>query len=218
MSCTLTLKNLSYTRDERVLFDNVSLHLTHKKKIAIVGSNGCGKTTLLKIASGLKMPTGGHVELFHNKMESLKDFDAFRDKIGFVFQDSDDQFLCPTVLEDVAFGLLNQGMNKKEAKEKAEAKLEKLGIWNLRECVPMRLSGGEKKLVALAGVLILEPAILLLDEPSNGLDKRTEEKVLEILNGLDSSMLIVSHEWDFLKNCEAEFMELSEEGLRPCHL
>lgn len=215
MSCTLTLKSVGYDQGEKTLFSAISLNLSHKKKVAIIGANGSGKSTLLKIAAGLKMPSSGHIELFHNRMNSLKDFESFRQQIGYLFQDSDDQFIAPSVLEDVAFGLLNQGMGKEEAKETAMQELKSLGIDHLAERVPMRLSGGEKKLVALAGVLILKPDILLLDEPDNGLDGKTETKILEILDGLHSSMLIVSHEQRFLQCCVNEMYELTPQGLIP---
>lgn len=215
MSCTLTLKGVGYEQQEKMLFSNISLNLTHKKKVAIVGANGSGKSTLLKIAAGLKEPSSGHVELFHNRMETLGNFEPYRHQIGYLFQDSDDQFIAPSVVEDVAFGLLNRGYSKEEARCKVMEKLDALGIVHLAERVPMRLSGGEKKLVALAGVLITEPDILLLDEPDNGLDSRTEEKILEILVELHSSMLIVSHERRFLEGCVNEMYELGPEGLSP---
>ncbi len=209
----MTLKNISLQSDERLLFENINCNIKHKEQLAIIGPNGAGKSSLLKIAAGLILPTSGHVELYHEAMTTLKGFEKYRENIGYLFQDSDDQFLAPTVLEDVAFGLRNRGVAKEEAKKIALEKLEELGIAHLHDKVPMRLSGGEKRLVAIAGVLVTNPAILLLDEPSNGLDDSTKAKVVEILNSLDASTIIVSHEKEFIESLNTKVMELRCDGL-----
>jgi cobalt/nickel transport system ATP-binding protein len=213
MSCTLSLKGISCRTADRVLFENVTINLTHKDKIALLGPNGAGKTTLLKAIVGLGGTCGGHFEIHHKRLTTAKDFAAARREIGFLFQDPDDQIIAPTVIEEVAFGLLNEGIKQPEAVAKAEAMLNELHISHLRDHITLHLSGGEKKMVALASVLVMKPEILLLDEPSAALDEKSAEKLAEILRGIDKTMLIVSHDIDFIEKIGARKMFLTEKGL-----
>jgi cobalt/nickel transport system ATP-binding protein len=118
--------------------------------------------------------------------------------VGFVFQHPDDQLFMPTVIEDVAFGPLNLGLSPAEAREKALRTLEALGIGHFAERVTHRLSGGEKRLVALATVLSMDPEALILDEPTNDLDPDTRHRLVHLLRDLPQKLLVVSHDWDFL--------------------
>ncbi len=213
MSCNLEIKNISYKIDNKILFKNVSFKLNHKDKIAIIGPNGAGKTTLLKIIAGLKKPHSGEIFLFENKIEKDTDYEKFRQRIGFLFQDPEDQLIYPTVLEDVAFGLINIGFSLEDAKNKAIEMLKKLNILHLKDKITFKMSGGEKKLVALAGILITEPDILLLDEPSTALDEKYTKKIISILQGIKKSMLIVSHDIDFTKKIVDKFYTLTPNGL-----
>jgi cobalt/nickel transport system ATP-binding protein len=213
MSCTLTLSGLSCRTPDRILFENVSLNLTHKDKIAVIGANGAGKTTLLKTIVGLYQPCAGHVEVHHKVLKNEKDFVQARREIGFMFQDPDDQIIAPTVIEEVAFGLLNSGMNTADAVRISEQMLEELDISRLRDSVTIKLSGGEKKLVALASILVMNPPILLLDEPSAALDAKSEDKIAKILQGINKTMLIVSHDIGFIEKVGARKMFLSKDGL-----
>lgn len=210
MSCNLEIKNLSYEIAGEILFKDVTFSLGHKEKIIIKGSNGSGKSTLLKIIGGLKRQSFGEVFLFHQKMDELKSFDQYRHDIGFLFQDSDDQFLAPTVIEDVSFGLLNIGVNKKDAKEKVLSMLTHLEIIKLQNAIPFKLSGGQKKLAALAATLILEPKILLLDEPSSGLDEKSTQILLKIIKETDSTTIVVSHDKDFISELGFTTMTLAK--------
>ncbi len=213
MSCSVTLKNLSYENGGHILCQNINLNITHKEKIAIIGPNGCGKTTLLDIISGLKDKSSGSLELFHNIIESEKDFKPIRDMIGYLFQNSDNQFLAPIVLDDVAFSLLSGGINQKEALLKATMMLKDLGIEHLKEKVVYNLSGGEKKLVALAGVLVTEPKLMLLDEPTNGLDQNIQLKLVKILKSIDKSIIIVSHHREFVDSIVDKVYKITSNGL-----
>lgn len=213
MSCTLSLNNISCCLGDRTLFRNVTINLTHKDKIAVLGPNGAGKTTLLKAIVGLQTISTGHFEIHHKRLETEKDFALARREVGFLFQDPDDQIIAPTVIEEVAFGLLNEGMKQSEAVAKAEAMLDELHISHLRDRITLNLSGGEKKMVALASVLVMKPAILLLDEPSAALDAKSENKLAEILKGIDKTMLIVSHDLGFIEKIGARKMFLTENGL-----
>ncbi len=165
----------------------------------MMAPNGSGKTTLLHTIMGLCKPESGTIKVFGNVLKHERDFLPVRSKIGLLFQDSDDQLFCPTVLEDVAFGPLNLGFSQQDAVKIARKTLERLGIPSFEQNVTHRLSGGQKRLVALAAVLAMEPEILLLDEPTAGLDNKVQKKLIHILNGLDISYFVISHEFDFVK-------------------
>ena len=115
MSCSLNLRAVSYKNEDKEIFNDISLNLGHEEKIAIVGSNGSGKSTLLKIIAGLINPSSGYIEVFHEKMNNLKDFSKYRSDIGYLPQDVTNHFLCPTVIEDVIFSLRAKGVSKNEA-------------------------------------------------------------------------------------------------------
>jgi len=213
MSCSLEVKDLAYKVDGKFLFQNVNFKLGHKDKIGIIGPNGAGKTTLLKIVAGLRKPFKGEIFIYDKKMKNEKDYEKIRAKLGYLFQDPEDQLIYPTVIEDVAFGLINAGFSEIDAKKKSEEMLEKMGISHLKDKITFRLSGGEKKLVALAGILITEPDILLLDEPSTALDEYYTKKIIEILQKLEKTILIVSHDFEFTRKIVEKFFILSHNGL-----
>lgn len=164
-----------------LVLKGLSLRLEEGDKIGLLGENGAGKTTLLHIILGLLKPAKGEITVFGKRCETEQDFKKIRGAIGLLFQDSDDQLFCPTVLEDVAFGPLNMGMKRHEATDRAERTLDKLGIFHLRNRVPYQLSGGEKRLVSMATILSMRPKILLLDEPTNGLDEKTGKRLISVL-------------------------------------
>ena len=180
------------------MLDNLDFHLRAGEKVGIVGSNGSGKTTFLHLLMGLLHHQQGGVKIFGNEVVDRKDFAEFRFRIGLLFQDADDQLFSPTVIEDVAFGPLNQGKSVGEAKALAMKVLTQLDIAHLAERVTYQLSGGEKKMVSLATVLVMEPDVLLLDEPTTGLDEATKIRISEVLNGLDLAYVVISHDYDFL--------------------
>jgi len=187
----------AYPRREPVL-KGVSFRLQPREKIGLIGPNGSGKSTLLHIIMGLLQPSSGTVRLFGRQARTEKEFREVRTRIGLLFQNADDQLFSPTVLEDVAFGLLNMGIKPSQAKRDAIKTLEELHLERMADRVTHHLSGGEKKLVALATVLVMKPEILLLDEPTTGLDEATDQRIIEILNGIEAGYVIVSHEYDFL--------------------
>lgn len=213
MSCSINLKEVAFSANEKQVFKNVTLNVSHEEKVAIVGANGTGKSSLLKMIAGLVEPTSGGVFLFHDEMKSLKDFKRLRSEIGYLPQDVSDHFLCPTVIEDVMFALRAQGTKKNEAYKKACRSLQELGIEHLKERIIYELSGGEQKIVALAGILITQPRILLLDEPTNALDEEAETKIIEILNSIKKSMVIVSHHKTFIERLAPSIYRLNNEGL-----
>ncbi len=199
-SCIIKLENLSFSypgSDKNVLCD-LNLEMEKGDKLGMIAPNGSGKTTLLHTIMGLCRPEKGTIEIFGKKVTDETDFDDVRKKIGLLFQDADDQLFCPTVLDDVAFGPLNLGFNREQAIDTARGTLASLGMEEFETSITMRLSGGQKKLVALAAVLAMKPEILLLDEPTAGLDTEVKDKLIYILKGLDISYFLISHEYDFV--------------------
>ena len=215
MSCTISLKNVCAKIGERMLFENLNLNATHKDKIALIGPNGCGKSTLLEIMAGLKSPCGGHIELFHHKISNLDEYKPFRRDVGYLFQESNDCFICPSVLDDVMFSLLSRGKDEDGSRAKAEKILRELEIWHLKDEIVFNLSGGEKKLVALAGILVAEPKILLLDEPTTALDADMQRRIAAILKSLDVTQIIVSHDKEFISDVASVMYRLTKNGLEP---
>ena len=208
MSCSVNLRAVSYKNEDKEIFNDISLNLGHEEKIAIIGSNGSGKSTLLKIIAGLMNPSSGYIEVFHEKMNNLKDFSKYRSDIGYLPQDVTNHFLCPTVIEDVIFSLRAKGISKEDALNQGKQILQELQISHLENRVIFDLSGGEQKIVALAGLLILKPKILLLDEPTNALDEQSEKRIVEILNSIKKSMIIVSHHRSFIDSLVSKVYRL----------
>lgn len=213
MSCSINLKEISYEKSNNDIFSNVTLNVSHEEKVAIVGANGSGKSSLLKIIAGLIRQKNGGVFLFHNEMKSLREFKEFRSDIGYLPQDVSDHFLCPTVIEDVMFALRAKGEKRDEAYNKACDILNELEILHLEERNIYELSGGEQKIVALAGILITKPKILLLDEPTNALDEDAENRIISILNSIKKSMVIVSHHKTFIEKLTPTIYSLGKDGL-----
>jgi len=198
-SCIIKLEDVcfSYLGSETKVLDHLNLDINKGERIGMMAPNGSGKTTLLHTIMGLCRPDSGTITVFGNRLNHEKDFLPVRSKIGLLFQDSDDQLFCPTVLDDVAFGPLNLGFSKNDAVDIARQTLERLGILPFEKSIIHKLSGGQKRLVALASVLAMSPEVLLLDEPTAGLDAKVKKKLINILNSLDISYFVISHEFDF---------------------
>ena len=153
------------------------------ERVSILGSNGCGKTTLLKHLLGVLVPRDGSVKVFG--VDPGKEFSKIREKVGVVMQEVDEQILGPTVYDDILFAPLNYGIPKAKAETMAKVVIEKLNIESLQGKIVHYLSGGEKKKVALAGALVLEPDLLILDEPFTGLDPKSRKDLIQTLNELN---------------------------------
>lgn len=205
----------AYPGSPRPVLENFSFQLWPGQKLGIVGPNGSGKTTLLLLIMGLLRPQQGRVIIFGQERRREKDFLPVRQQIGLLFQNADDQLFCPTVLEDVAFGPLNQGKSVAEAKAIALETLNRLGIPEFADRLTYKLSGGEKKLVSLATVLAMQPQILLLDEPTNGLDEATQQRIVAILRSLELSYVVVSHEKQFLRQTVHHCCQVDGRCCRP---
>jgi len=153
------------------------------ERVGILGANGCGKTTLIKHLLGILMPKEGTVRVFG--MDPVKEYSKIRERVGVVMQDVDEQILGPTVYDDILFAPLNYGIPKARAEAMAKAVIEKLNIEPLQGKIVHYLSGGEKKKVALAGALVMEPELLILDEPFTGLDPKSRADLIQVLNALN---------------------------------
>lgn len=182
----------------RPVLHHVDLTLHPRQRLALLGANGAGKSTLLQALVGLVPLTAGSITAFGAPRRVEKEFREVRIRAGLVFQDPDDQLFCPTVIEDVAFGPLNLGQSMAEALATAESVLARIGLADFAGRVTHRLSGGEKRLVSIAAVLAMQPDVLLLDEPTTGLDDAAHERLVELLLGLPQAMILVSHDATFL--------------------
>ena len=170
--------------------DGISFRIGAGEKVALLGANGSGKSTLLKLLDGLIFPSEGEVRAFGAALseEALSDDGfsrGFRRRVGFVFQNSDAQLFSPSVREEIAFGPLHLGLPADEVEDRVRDTLHILGLEHLRDRPPYHLSGGEKKKVALAAVLAIDPEVLLFDEPTAGLDPKTEEFLLQLMDELN---------------------------------
>lgn len=213
----LELRNISFSHSKKspTILKQLNFSIT-TERIGIIGPNGCGKTTLFQIIMGLLPATTGEVLLKGERMKNEADFQNLRKKLGFLFQDSDDQLFSPTVLEDVAFGPLNMKKTPDEARKISIETLERLGLHGFEERITHKLSGGEKKLVALATILSMEPELLLLDEPSNNLDPATRSRLITILRDLNQAHIIISHDLDFLASTCTRLYTITEKQLLTC--
>ena len=199
------------------IFSNISLELKEGEKIAIIGENGIGKTTFLRTLMGL-IPFEGRVEILGEKLESKKDFRAVYSELGYLFQDSDDSFIAPSVLEELAFSLYNKTGDFEGALLKAEALAKEFNIEHIKDKVPIKLSGGQKRITAIAAVLLHEPKLLLLDEPSNHLDSKVAQMVQNKLKEFQGSMVLVAHDIEFARGIVDKFYELKNDELKEVHI
>lgn len=177
--------------DGTLALDGIDFALDEGESVALFGANGSGKSTFTLHLNGLLMGEGA-VQVCGLPV-SRANLETIRAKIGLVFQDSDSQLFMPTVLEDVSFGLLNRGMDPREAEKQARAALDAVGMSAAADRAPYHLSAGEKRRVALAGVLAMDPAILVLDEPTTSLDPPAQRNLADLLCGLREAKIVVTH-------------------------
>ncbi len=175
----------------------VSLTLS-ERRVGVVGPNGAGKSTLVKLLNGLVLPTSGRVLV--DGLDTRRDLKAVRRRVGFVFQNPENQIVYPIVREDLAFGLKPLGLDAAECARRVGARLDELGVAHLAERASHTLSGGECQLVALASVLVMEPALVVFDEPTTQLDLRNRNRVARAIAALDRPAVVVSHDLDLLSD------------------
>jgi cobalt/nickel transport system ATP-binding protein len=180
----------------------ISFKITHGESVAVVGANGAGKSTLLQHLNGYLIPSKGELRI-GEVMLTRKNVHAIRRSVGMVFQDPDDQLFMPTVFDDVAFGPLNLGLSEEDVKVKVNQALETVGMLHVIKRPPYKLSGGEKRSVAIATVLAMSPDILVMDEPSSNLDPLARRRLIGLLKGFHHTKIIATHDLDMaLELCE----------------
>lgn len=201
------LDHITYAYNQQIALKEISLTVRAGERIAILGANGSGKSTLLKILDALYFATSGKACAFGEALteEALQDEArafAFRRRVGLVFQDPDVQLFSPTVWDEVTFAPLHLGLPKQDVIERSEWAMELLNITKLRDRAPHRLSGGEKKKVALASVLSLHPEVWLLDEPTASLDPRSTSRLLDFIDELTregKTIITATHDLDIVE-------------------
>ena len=199
----INIENLSYSYEkEAQILKDLNFSVKGGENVGLIGANGVGKSTLLKLLVGLNMGYQGKMMIAHHEMNA-KNLKHIREHIGYVFQDSDSQLFMNTVEEDVAFGPKNYGLTKEEVEARVNEALEKAHITDLRKKHIYKLSGGEKKLAAIATILSMEPDIILMDEPSVALDPKNRRNLINLLNEMETTKVIASHDLDFIYDtCE----------------
>lgn len=197
----ITVHNLTYAYDNgrSPVLKDLDLHIGQGEYIAVIGPNGCGKTTLIRHFNALLIPSAGEVKVDGFSTRDAKNHLEIRRRVGMAFQNADNQIVGMSVEEDVAFGPGNLGLPAVEVRRRVEQALAMVGLTELRTRPPYTLSGGQKQLLALAGLLAMEPQIIVLDEPTASLDPEGKMKVLNLLQKLNSQgigILHVTHNMD----------------------
>ncbi len=188
-------RGVSHRYGDRVVVADVDVRLT-EQRVGVVGANGSGKSTFARMLNGLVLTTTGRVSV--DGLDTRSDGREVRRRVGFCFTDPDAQIVMPTVAEDVAFGLRRRGLSKEEARARVEVALASYGLAGHADHPAHLLSGGQKQMLALASVLVTEPAVLVMDEPTTLLDLRNAQKVSRVVAGLPQQVLLVTHHLDLL--------------------
>lgn len=191
----IVLSGVSHHYGERAVLHGVDLRLT-EHRIGIVGANGSGKSTLARMINGLVSPSRGTVSV--DGFDATRQGREVRRRVGFVFTDPDNQIVMPTVAEDLAFSLRRRGLSKTEVAERVSTALERFGLAGHADHPTHLLSGGQKQLLALAAVMITEPAVVVADEPTTLLDLRNGRLVHGLLSALPAQVVLVTHHLDLL--------------------
>ncbi len=193
----IKISNLKHYFAGNLVLDDINLEL-NQKQIAIIGANGSGKSTFARMLNGLLEPSSG--EVLVDDVSTKKDRKNALRKVGFIFQNPDNQIVYPIVEEDLAFGLKNLKLDKKIISEKISVILEKYNISHLKKRFTYELSGGEKQLIAICGVLLMQPQIIIFDEPTTLLDLKNKHLVAQMINDLKQQVILITHDLDLIKN------------------
>ena len=192
----IEFQNVSFAYGQTPVVENLSFSIGKGETVGLIGANGAGKSTIMKLMLGLLSGSGSiRVDGLTVNKENLSEI---RRKIGFVLQDSDNQMFMPTVYEDMIFGPRNYGLSKEAADEKVDTILEQLGLQELKHRHNHKISGGEKRMAAIATILAMEPEMILMDEPSTALDPVNRRTVINTINRLPQTKLIASHDLDMI--------------------
>jgi cobalt/nickel transport system ATP-binding protein len=215
----ISIKHISYSYYNKILaLDDISLDIKQGGITAVIGANGSGKTTLLQVIDGLLYPDAGKI-FFKDKeisKQAFKDKDFvryFRKRVGYVFSDPDTQLFCPTVIDELAYGPVQLGLNDHDIMKRVSEIMEMLGIEALKQRSPYMLSDGEKKKIAIGSILTMNPEVLLFDEPTNGLDPRTQAFLVELilaLNDAGKTIVIATHDLSLVNELHSKVAIFSE--------
>ena len=199
----LEIKKLNYSYpDGKKALKDINTKIYDNETIGIVGANGAGKSTLIKTIVGIFLTDQGEIIVDGEKV-TKKTLNSIRKKVGVVFQNPDDQLFMNKVYDDIAFGPRNYKLTEEKVKEKVERVMKELNIEKLKDRSPNNLSGGEKRKVAIATVLSMEPSIILFDEPTSFLDPKGKRILIETLKGINTTKIIATHDLDMVKdNCK----------------
>ena len=193
----IEFQNVSFSYDgEGPVVENLSFTIQDGESVGLIGANGAGKSTIMKLLLGLL--SGKGQILVDGLAVNKQNLPAIRQKIGFVLQDSDNQMFMPTVYEDMIFGPRNYGLSKEETERRVDAVLNRLGLVALKHRYNHKISGGEKRMAAIATILTMEPETILMDEPSTALDPVNRRTVINTINTLPQTKLIASHDLDMI--------------------
>lgn len=191
----IEIRSVHHAYGDHVVLKGIDLELT-ERRIAIVGSNGCGKSTFARLLNGLQIPVEGQVLV--DGLDTRKAGKAIRQKVGFVFQNPDNQIVFPVVEEDLAFGMKNLRFDKETIDIKIEEVLRRYDLLEHRTHPSHLLSGGQKQLLAISGVLVMEPDYIVFDEPTTLLDLRNKRRVTEAIAAIDQTVIVVSHDLELV--------------------
>ncbi|ENN91313.1 energy-coupling factor ABC transporter ATP-binding protein [Bartonella bovis] len=175
---------------------NITVQLT-ERRVAIIGANGSGKSTFVRLINGLQLPSSGFVSV--DGLDTKRDAKAVKSKVGFVFQNPDNQIVLPLVHEDLSFGLKNLKLSKEEIRQRVNEILQRYDLQNLKNHAVHLLSGGQKQLIAISSVIVMKPDYIIFDEPTTLLDLRNKRKVAQVIEELPQTAIVVSHDLEFLK-------------------
>ncbi|MEM7117280.1 MAG: ABC transporter ATP-binding protein [Chloroflexota bacterium] len=190
----LHISDLTFSYPDAPVLQGINLTITPGEHIGVIGPNGVGKTTLFHSICGVLKPTGGQIELFGNPVRAGQ----FHPDVGLVFQYPDDQLFSPTVWDDVAFGPLNMGLSPEEAARRTEVALQETGMLAYRDRAPHHLSGGQKRMIAIAGIRAMQPRVVLYDEPSANLDIRSRRQLINFIKNSNETILVSSHDLELI--------------------
>jgi len=213
------LRDVTFAYERVPALRNLSMTIARGQSVALLGANGSGKSTVLRMLDALCFPNSGSISFFGAPLtpQALHDDDfflSFRRRVALVFQNPDVQLFNPTVFDEVAFGPLQMGWSSPEVTARVNAALEQMGVAHLRDRAPYRLSGGEKKRVALASVLVLDPEVLLLDEPTAMLDPRSQSQLIDLIQnwkGSSKTVITATHQLEIVEDI-AERVIVLEQG------
>lgn len=191
----IELRGVAHRFGERLVLDGIDLRLS-ERRIAVIGANGSGKSSFARLLNGLLVPEKG--EVLVDGFNTRNDGKAVRRRVGFVFQNPDNQIVFPVVEEDLAFGLKNQGLSAAEIRQRVDEALARYDMSDLRQHPAHLLSGGQKQLLAIAGVLVMRPDHIVFDEPTTLLDLRNKRRIAAAIADLPQRVILVSHDLELL--------------------